>query len=150
MENQSIFSLLWIPTLVAILAGVLLLIIEYRTKWFAQWRASSQQKERQSGESGYTPLGEFVTPVTELENPVGDWIQIADEVRHLLEKVTAQERSSDDPIVLKRIKPNKNGTVELEFTFWAFEEGDPNSQSRYITYVTVDSTGRIVDFLREY
>lgn len=147
MGLHSILNQFWPPFLVTVLGGILLLLLEYRTGLFARWRSS---RNHEQDELASKLTGEFVTPIAQLENSTGDWIQVAEGAKRLLEQVTKEERQSDWPVVLRSIRPKRNNTAELEFSFLAFEEGDPDSIVRYLSYVTVDAEGRITKFVREY
>jgi hypothetical protein len=129
----------------AVLAGMILLVIEYRTRWFARWLSSFQ--EQPTGQAN--PLASAtLTPVMELENPAGDWIQVAEEVKRLLEQSTEEERQGE--VTLLKIEPNKIlKRAKLTFSFWAASPDDPNSISQWFVYTRISSEGRIINFYRE-
>lgn len=126
-----------------ILVGVILLFIEYRTKWFAN-RFLSEKTDTKNE----SLIGVKVTHLGELDNPIGDWIQIAEQVKTLLEKNTKPERSGS--VSLLGIQPSKRKDLaKLTFAFW----GDPPTDDPYIVYwhvyIEVTSDGRIVGYKRE-
>jgi len=134
----------WWPLLaylgLPVLVGVILLIIEYKTRCFARQVISF----RDSGEQQPNPFaGKAVTPIAELENPLGDWMQIAQEVRTLIEE---SEPELQGPVRLYTIKPKRGGKAELWFGFLATATGDPNYVEEYEVTITVDSEGRIAGY----
>lgn len=117
IDSSSLFFTIVVP----ILIGLILLIIEYRTKWFASRFASDNSKQKT-----VSLLNEKVVPIDKLENPVGDWIQIAEQVRELLDKDTKPEHSGI--ISLLGIHPNKSkSSAKLTFAFW----GNPHTDDPY-------------------
>jgi len=135
----NLFSYIGIPLLV----GVTLLIIEYRTKWFAN-------RFRDSNKDPLTELliDEKVTSLANLDNPTGDWMKIAEEIRILLEKNTLEERSG--PISLLKIQPSKGQAAKLTFSFWGDDENSNGETEKWLwmAYVTVNKDGRIIDYER--
>jgi hypothetical protein len=81
----------------------------------------------------------MVTPAPNLANQTGDWLQIADEIKALLDKNTMAERQS--PITLEKIEL-KNFGAHVEYQFWG------NDEHLYEIIISVSSEGRILDLTR--
>jgi hypothetical protein len=131
---------------VPVLVGVVLLIIEYKTGFFAQQVLSSRDKaDRQTNRLA----GQTVTPVTELENPMGDWIQVAEEVKRLVEQQLETEEHG--PVSLRDIKLRRGGKAELVFCFEGIVPYTSNEWGAgFDVRVTVDTDGRVLQYKREY
>lgn len=49
---------IWLPLVVTVVGGAILLVVEYRTKWFARWRAGQKDSDELSGSTdSKTPEG---------------------------------------------------------------------------------------------
>jgi hypothetical protein len=123
---------LLLPAVVSVVASIVGLFIEYRTGWFARGVSTVQ---RRTEKAVNLFAGQSVTPVTELENPVGDWMQIAREVKTLLKT----ECDVTPSLYLHGITPRRGKAAELEFV------DDGRYVQRFYT-VTVDAMGRITKF----
>jgi hypothetical protein len=135
---------IWLPLAVTIVGGIVLLFVEYRTGLFAKWRASF----RESGEAQEAMfVGVSLTPVSDLESPLGDWLQISREITELLKPALDAEWMGPGSLGLDRIKPVRKGTAtELVFTFVPNDSAHDSSE---IT-LSVNAEGRIISFKRQY
>lgn len=127
-----------------ILVGVILLVIEYRTKWFANYLQHRRAPD-DSDELAAAVVGQTVTPL-EQQEPVADWLRIAQEVQVVLEKVFAA--AAEGPIVLLSIKPQKQGLCELRYRY-ADKQFEPGYVCTATLFVTIDPAGRIIECHRE-
>ncbi len=139
----------------AIITGIILLIIEYRTSWFQKHLSNllggkgeaPEEISSVSAPQALEILGKSVTPVDALPSPTGDWLQIAREVQTILEEIYCQnvKRGNYYPRVeLVQVSPiKKSKACKLTFDMTTnYQEG--------IGYVTVDTSGKIVEFTFEY
>lgn len=95
-------------------------------------------------------LNAKVTPIGELDNPIGDWLQVAEQIKVLLEKSTKQERETD--ISLLKIEPDKRKkSAKLTFTFMGDDltSTDLKEYCYWYVYITVTEDGRIIDYQRD-
>lgn len=131
---------LLLPLGLAVLAGIILLVIEYRTKWFARYASTQNSIESAKNDNLVKMLDVMVTPAPDLANQTGDWLQIADELKGLLDKNTMDERLS--PVTLEDIEINKLGAT-IEYQFWGKDE------HLYWVRISVNAEGRILDLKRD-
>jgi len=140
-----------IPSAIALVVGIILLFLEYRTSWFQNnfvkksekiTESEPQQALEFSGSVAGMLNGRSVTPVSDLENPTGDWIQIAKEVRMLL-------------VDLYDLKVNENGKYLPDIQFFGIEPVKNSLDKEIIFDVTtnfdigtvcirVEPSGRVV------
>jgi len=140
-----------IPSVTTLVVGIILLFLEYRTSWFqkhfihkSDTIADNNTNENWKGivDNDLGLIGVSVTPIEQLDNPVGDWIQIAKEVKLLLSDLYCSEvlehRKYEPSIEFIGIEEVKN-SLDREIAFrittnFDFGEG----------YVRVQRSGRIV------
>lgn len=136
----------WLTLLLAIggpiLVGVVLLALEYRTKWFATYF----QHRHTPDELTQAAVGRTVTPLAQQE-PLADWLRTAQEVQPILEGIFAD--AADGPIVLRSIKPKRNGTCELCYLY-RDKQFEPGYTYGAELYVTITAAGQIIECHREY
>ena len=90
-----------VPSLTALAVGIILLFLEYRTSWFQRHfihksnidPGDNQTKEspKDSISNDFGLVGASVTPIEQLDNHTGDWLQIAKEVKVLLNDLYCSE-----------------------------------------------------------
>ena len=138
----------WIlPIIVGVLVGIVLLVLEYRTKWFARsLRYSEEDKGKGSpsiSEDFWETkiLGAQVNLMTMEGSPTDNWLQVAEKVKKLIESVTSEER--DGPITLISIESEENQAII------SFEFPDVFGEW-YKIEVVVNNEGKIVKYQRKF
>lgn len=148
--SEKMIQNILVPTLTAIVAGIIVLIIEYRTSWFQKHLFGLKSKSNSSGQKPPVSappvpeiVGKSVTPLEELPSPTADWFQIAKEVQTILEELYLQDVDEDGDytpgIQLLEIKPTSSNKSRLWFEI-------ATNFDVYFGYVTVEPSGRITEF----
>lgn len=135
-----------IPSVTALIIGIILLFLEYRTSWFQKHFIHNVNKNSDDNmledNNDLGLIGASVTPIEQLDNRVGDWFQIAKEVKVLLDDLYCSdvlEHGAYVPSVefveINQIKDSLDREIVFDITT-NFKVGTG--------YIRVQPSGRIV------
>lgn len=128
------------PSITALVVGVILLFLEYRTSWFQKHFINKTDTNSKNNDLGL--MGTSVTPIDQLDNHVGDWLQIAKEVKVLLNDLYCSDvieggkyLPSVEFIGIKEVKKSSDKEIVFDIT---------TNYDLGTGYVRVQPSGRIV------